>query len=379
MSLTVEQAERVYNILVEHAGASPDPDERLAFTSLQVVEHVPEYRFIGGLGFGGKFWIDSDRWFVTCYREDETPARLAMIETTNQALADLRSRIRTGADMSTRSGFREPIFDGPIPDQPQSTPEVPRAEERLVVLRMDGAYKAQVVAASAAGDTTEQAASDLRLVAQEAVAHTPLHSWESIVLVRQQEVLAEVYEDPQTPDPVGWDAEAAEASGSREDHGADIPGQNVVVQTDVVPELRRLVNQINRERQEGQGTWVIEDAPIGKSRRPLNEPHRFSEVYIGYRYPGGKGESEQPDRYERGLEMGRIEGVLSQSMSWEGDIFEDNLPELYALVARINDTLEGAYRVDAHEPVDGRVEVGVIHLPTEQAEAETRAWRNSTE
>jgi hypothetical protein len=51
------------------------------------VEGCREYRFMGALGFGGKFWQQS--MTVTCYPEDETPERRAIIERANAALADL--------------------------------------------------------------------------------------------------------------------------------------------------------------------------------------------------------------------------------------------------------------------------------------------------
>lgn len=51
-----------------------------------------EYRFQGALGFGGKFRNNGNNAnvpYVDCYREDETKARLAMIEAANKRLAVL--------------------------------------------------------------------------------------------------------------------------------------------------------------------------------------------------------------------------------------------------------------------------------------------------
>lgn len=51
-----------------------------------------EYRFMGALGFGGKFRNNGNHEntpHVDCYREHETPARLAMIEAANAELAAL--------------------------------------------------------------------------------------------------------------------------------------------------------------------------------------------------------------------------------------------------------------------------------------------------
>lgn len=88
--LTPNQANAVYDILVKDAGASEDGRED--FVYLQTHDHLREYRFIGGLGFGGKFRRNGweDRWYVDCYTEDLTPERQAMIEAANAALAELK-------------------------------------------------------------------------------------------------------------------------------------------------------------------------------------------------------------------------------------------------------------------------------------------------
>lgn len=92
--MRVPEAEAVWAILQEECGAS---DEH-GFIYHQTRELVPEWRFIGSLGFGGKFWRNSrtrpdgtwgECWYVDCYREHETPERLAVIERTNSRLWDL--------------------------------------------------------------------------------------------------------------------------------------------------------------------------------------------------------------------------------------------------------------------------------------------------
>jgi len=84
--LSKQQAIAVFNILVEHAGARADEDDQTRFV-LEFTKERPtsEYRFMGGLGFGGK--LRFPRLTVDCYPEDETPARAAMVEKTNAALA----------------------------------------------------------------------------------------------------------------------------------------------------------------------------------------------------------------------------------------------------------------------------------------------------
>ena len=81
---------RVYDVLSKVCGASDRQSEREYFISVQSVEdHPKEFRFQGALGFGGKFWRNDGRFYVTCYREDETPARLKVIAEANNLLSGL--------------------------------------------------------------------------------------------------------------------------------------------------------------------------------------------------------------------------------------------------------------------------------------------------
>lgn len=92
--ITAAQAKAAFQILVEHAGQRDNADDCLSFmhhVSL-VSRPTDEYRFQGALGFGGKFRNNGNKNnipYVDCYRENETPQRLAMIETTNAALRKL--------------------------------------------------------------------------------------------------------------------------------------------------------------------------------------------------------------------------------------------------------------------------------------------------
>lgn len=83
---------RCYDLLVEHAGARPDPEEREVFvqTFTQVEYPGSEYRFQGRLGFGGKFYRQGDQHYIGCYPEDETPARRAILDLVNRLLQGLR-------------------------------------------------------------------------------------------------------------------------------------------------------------------------------------------------------------------------------------------------------------------------------------------------
>jgi hypothetical protein len=90
--LTDEQANKVYDILVQHAGAQEDG--RWDFVFHQTRGHVTEYRFMGLLGFGGKFWRTHwPRWYVSAYPEDLVgrPERHDAIRLTNAALGGLHA------------------------------------------------------------------------------------------------------------------------------------------------------------------------------------------------------------------------------------------------------------------------------------------------
>lgn len=84
-------------VIVGICGARGDADDRAAFVAHHAAtsEHYTEYRFIGELGFGGKFRTrrDDERWWVDCYPEDETAERRAMIAKANVELECLRGSV----------------------------------------------------------------------------------------------------------------------------------------------------------------------------------------------------------------------------------------------------------------------------------------------
>lgn len=82
----------IWQVLVEECGA------------LNSAPHFMEFRYyLGrkawgghefrcqGARFGGKFHNDGRKWWVSCYPEDETPERQAMIGAANTRLAALRA------------------------------------------------------------------------------------------------------------------------------------------------------------------------------------------------------------------------------------------------------------------------------------------------
>lgn len=96
--MTEPQANAIYDVLVREAGANES--DRLSFVVyVTSSERWPlEFRFMGSLGFGGKFWLTrhDPMYYVNCYREDETPERLATIERTNAALVAVLGRVGEG-------------------------------------------------------------------------------------------------------------------------------------------------------------------------------------------------------------------------------------------------------------------------------------------
>lgn len=84
----------IIHVLVSHAGLRDDADSLCRMAEAFTDPSLREYRFIGSLGFGGKFWCDG-RWRVTCYREDDTPARLEAIAATNEALRELQATVES--------------------------------------------------------------------------------------------------------------------------------------------------------------------------------------------------------------------------------------------------------------------------------------------
>jgi len=85
---------QAWDILVEVGGASKDEYDKAdfvrSFSDKDDRRTTREWRFCGKLGFGGKFYMrDSHRHDVSCYPEDRTPEREALIDTINERLKTL--------------------------------------------------------------------------------------------------------------------------------------------------------------------------------------------------------------------------------------------------------------------------------------------------
>ena len=82
------QARAIYQVLIEECAAPADDFSVDSFIfNHRDGSQVEEYRFMGNLGFGGKFW--QRRMAVSCYPEDTTPEREASMERANARLAVL--------------------------------------------------------------------------------------------------------------------------------------------------------------------------------------------------------------------------------------------------------------------------------------------------
>ncbi len=94
ITITPEQADRAFTLLVAHAGARDDASDREAFVMHVSDPELPceEYRFCGALGFGGKFRNNGNNGgvpYVDYYAESHTERRRIMAQETNFALREI--------------------------------------------------------------------------------------------------------------------------------------------------------------------------------------------------------------------------------------------------------------------------------------------------
>src|ERR1700759_2480711 len=80
--LTIEEAQAVFNVLRDVAGAGEW--QRDEFVTAMLEYQPPEHSFGGSLGAGGKFWNEWN-WYVTAYPEDMEidPEKLHTVNRTN--------------------------------------------------------------------------------------------------------------------------------------------------------------------------------------------------------------------------------------------------------------------------------------------------------
>jgi hypothetical protein len=95
-----------FRILVDHAGARKEDEDNFVDAMMREVDGtdgVNEWRFMGSLGAGGKFWRTQGNIFVDCYPEDRTEERTTTITLVNQKLSFLQDKDIGG-----------PIFGSPV-------------------------------------------------------------------------------------------------------------------------------------------------------------------------------------------------------------------------------------------------------------------------
>ena len=78
----------IFDVLVTCAGAHESMRENFVHS---IQDGTREYRFQGDLGFGGKYWPETNT--VSCYSEDMTDRRRAIITDTNGHLAHRAARL----------------------------------------------------------------------------------------------------------------------------------------------------------------------------------------------------------------------------------------------------------------------------------------------
>jgi len=87
-----EQVASVFEILVEECGASPKQFDEFSAYMLEPDPYKlgKEFRFMGNLGYGGKFYASRYDWRVDCYGDELTPDRQLMITRANERLEKIQ-------------------------------------------------------------------------------------------------------------------------------------------------------------------------------------------------------------------------------------------------------------------------------------------------
>lgn len=93
MNLTADEAGAVYDLLVSKCGAyARDKDGFVHHHADISASWGSEWRFGGLLGSGGKFYVTSNRWYVSNYSEDTGPEENLIIAETNAVLQQMYAK-----------------------------------------------------------------------------------------------------------------------------------------------------------------------------------------------------------------------------------------------------------------------------------------------
>lgn len=80
---------RSFFAVIRRLGAlAASEDDFVQYMTRELEAGTHEFRFQGVLGFGGKAYWDGQRAWVSCYSEDLTPERCALIDVTNAWLEE---------------------------------------------------------------------------------------------------------------------------------------------------------------------------------------------------------------------------------------------------------------------------------------------------
>lgn len=121
------EAHWVYDILVEECGARDDADSRHDFVHHHTKDDLPgEYRFVGALGMGGKFYLgysfDGRRMHVDYYPQDQSPERDRMVAEAKKRLAQLPATDPLTVRVGTPKRNRRSSLAERAMGKPQATP-----------------------------------------------------------------------------------------------------------------------------------------------------------------------------------------------------------------------------------------------------------------
>ena len=90
IKLSKEQATEIYRVLVKYCDAEDCEEDEIRFAE-EFSKDNPgtEWRFIGNLGYGGKFYWPG--MYVDYYSEDETKIRQSIARRTNRILKKMKA------------------------------------------------------------------------------------------------------------------------------------------------------------------------------------------------------------------------------------------------------------------------------------------------
>ena len=90
VTLSIGLCNRIYDILVEHAGALEIERRRFVYCHSLEISLPSEWQFYSNLGFKGEFRIQQyDEMNVVCNKEDKTPERFKIIKKVNALLKEI--------------------------------------------------------------------------------------------------------------------------------------------------------------------------------------------------------------------------------------------------------------------------------------------------